>query len=172
MSTDSSTTAAAKPRPQGTAAGSTAAASAAAKPATTVRDTPARPATAKPDAGRRVKLTLSRVDMFSVLKISFLLSVALGIAGVVAVTVLWGMLSSMGVFSTITESVNQLQAGASATGRIDVADWFSYSRVLALSVVIGIMDVILLTAISTLTAFIYNLCAALVGGVQLTLTDD
>jgi len=32
--------------------------------------------------------------------------------------------------------------------------------------------VILLTAMSTLAAFIYNVCAALLGGVQMTLTDD
>ena len=33
-------------------------------------------------------------------------------------------------------------------------------------------DVFLLTALSTLGAFLYNICSALVGGIQLTLTDD
>jgi len=119
-----------------------------------------------------VKLTLARVDPFSVLKISFLLSVALGIAGVVAVTVLWGMLNGMGVFSTITDSINELQSNATGASRLDIADWFGFGRVLALAVVFGGVDVILLTAMSTLMAFIYNLCASLLGGVQLTLTDD
>jgi hypothetical protein len=124
------------------------------------------------DTTRRVKLTLSRVDPFSVLKISFLLSVALGIAAVVAVAVLWGMLNGMGVFSTITESVNELQSGAQSGNKVDIGDWFSFGRVLALAVVFGGIDVILLTAIATLTAFVYNVCATLLGGVQVTLSDD
>ncbi len=134
--------------------------------------TEAHPQAAPTTGTRRVKLTLSRVDPFSVLKISFLLSVALGIAGVVAVAVLWGMLNGMGVFSTITDSLNELQSTAAASSRIDIADWFSFGRVLALAVVFGGIDVILLTAMSTLAAFIYNVCAALLGGVQMTLTDD
>ena len=124
------------------------------------------------DTTRRVKLTLSRIDPFSVLKISFLLSVALGIAAVVAVAVLWGMLNGMGVFSAITDSVNELQSGAQTSSRVDIADWFSFGRVIALAVVFGGIDVILLTAIATLTAFVYNVCATLLGGVQMTLSDD
>ncbi|MBW3084183.1 hypothetical protein KEM60_00367 [Austwickia sp. TVS 96-490-7B] len=106
------------------------------------------------------------------LKISFLLSVALGIASVVAVGVLWGMLSGMGVFSTVTDTINELQSGASSATKINIADWFSLARVLALAVVFAVFDVILLTAMSTLTAVIYNLCAALLGGVQMVLSDD
>ena len=130
-----------------------------------------RPGSADDDT-RRVKLTVSRIDPFSVLKISFLLSVALGIAGVVAVAVLWGMLNGMGVFSTITESVNELQAGAAETSRLEVGDWFGFGRVVALAVVFGTIDLLLLTALSTLAAFIYNVCATLIGGVQVTLSDD
>jgi len=141
------------------------------KPATTASGASAASA-GRTEPGRRVKLTLARVDPFSVLKISFLLSVALGIAGVVAVAVLWGMLNGMGVFSTITESVNELQSGAQSSTRVDIADWFSFGRVIALAVVFGGIDVILLTAISTLTAFVYNICATLLGGVQMTLSDD
>lgn len=133
---------------------------------------PSATSAARPDTTRRVKLTLSRVDPFSVLKISFLLSVALGIAAVVAVAVLWGMLNGMGVFSTVTESVNELQSGAQASNRVDIADWFSFGRVLALAVVFGGIDVILVTALATLTAFVYNICATLLGGVRVTLTDD
>lgn len=131
-----------------------------------------KPAAPRPQGTRRVKLTLSRIDPFSVLKMSILLSVALAIAGVIAVGVLWGMLNSIGVFSTITDSINELQSGAANSTKIDIAEWFSFGRVIALAVVIGGLDVILLTALSTLTAFVYNVCAALVGGVQMVLSDD
>lgn len=143
---------------------------------TTPRPGAGMPATSRPgssdDSTRRVKLTISRIDPFSVLKMSFLLSVALGIAGVVAVAVLWGMLNGMGVFSTITDSVNELQAGAAESSRLEVGDWFGFGRVVALAVVFGTIDVLLLTALSTLAAFIYNVCATLIGGVQATLSDD
>ena len=51
-------------------------------------------------------------------------------------------------------------------------DYLGFGRVLSLSIVIGVIDVILMTALATLGAFLYNICSALVGGLQLTLTDD
>ena len=51
-------------------------------------------------------------------------------------------------------------------------DYIGFGRVVSLSIVIGVIDVILMTAIATVMAFLYNICSALVGGVQLTLTDD
>ena len=134
-------------------------------PSAASSDAPAGPS-------RRVKLTLSRVDPFSVLKVSFLLSVALAVAGVVAVAVLWVMLNGLGVFSTVTDSVNELQSGATASSRVEVGDWFGFGRTVALAVVFGTLNIVLLTALATLAAIIYNLCATLIGGVQVTLTDD
>lgn len=129
----------------------------------------AAPGDAEP---RKVKLTVSRVDPFSVLKVGFLLSVAIGIAGVVVVAALWLMLNSMGVFQTINDSVNELQSSTNAADRISVLDFLGFGRILSLSIVFGVVNVILMTAIATIVAFIYNICAALVGGVQVTLTDD
>lgn len=121
---------------------------------------------------RKVKLTVSRVDPFSVMKISFMLSVAIGVAALVVVAVLWVMLSSMGVFSAINDSLNELQAGTSPERRISVIEFLGFGRVISLSVVIAVIDVILMTAIATITAVIYNICSALVGGMHVTLTDD
>ena len=55
----------------------------------TVTTTPAP----RPASARRVRLTVSRVDPWSAMKVSFLLSVALGIAMVVMVFVLWTILA-------------------------------------------------------------------------------
>jgi transmembrane protein DUF3566 len=123
------------------------------------------------DEPRRVKLTLTRVNAFSVMKISFLISVGLGIAGVVLVTVLWTMLNGMGVFQQINDAVSELPSGA-GNARMNISDYLSLGRVLSASIVFGVVDVFLLTAMSTLLALIYNLCAALVGGVRVTLSDE
>jgi len=122
-------------------------------------------------APRRVKLTVSRVDPWSVMKMSFLLSVAVGIAGVVLMSALWTILSSMGVFSDINRTVDDVLSTSNGS-TFDLMDYIGLGRVVSLSIVIGVIDVILMTAISTLGAFLYNVCSSLVGGLQLTLTDD
>jgi hypothetical protein len=132
---------------------------------------PAAPRQApRPTAARRVRLTVSRVDPWSAMKIAFLLSVALGIAGVVMVFVLWTILAGMGVFDQINGIVGQVVQDGQQ--RFDIMDFIGLGRVLSLSIVIAVIDVILVTAIATLGAFLYNVSSALVGGVQLTLTDD
>ena len=132
----------------------------------TVTSTPAP----RPASSRRVRLTVSRVDPWSAMKISFLLSVALGIAMVVMVFVLWTILAGMGVFDQINGVVGEIVQDQNQ--RFDILDFVGLGRVLSLSIVIAVIDVILVTAIATLGAFLYNVSSALVGGVQLTLTDD
>ena len=129
------------------------------------------PAASRRPAPRRVKLTVSRVDPWSVMKMSFLLSVAIGIAGVVMVSVLWTILSGMGVFADINRMVQEVLSSNNGS-RFDLMDYIGLGRVVSLSIVIGVIDVILMTALSTLGAFLYNVSSSLVGGLQLTLTDD
>src|SRR6478735_6409621 len=130
----------------------------------------ARPAARKARGPRRVRLAVARMDPWSVMKMSFLLSVALGIAGVILTAVLWMILSTMNVFSDVEGVLQSLQTTTSDP--FSIKDYVGFGRVVSLSIVIGVIDIILLTAIATVTAFLYNICSALVGGVQLTLTDD
>ncbi|WP_312721256.1 DUF3566 domain-containing protein [Mobilicoccus sp.] len=118
-----------------------------------------------------MRLTLSRLDPFSVMKISFMLSVAIAIAGVVVTAALWMMLQGMGVFSTINTTLNELAQSANQGSSINVLEILSFGRVLSLAIALGVANVILMTAIATLTAVIYNICAALVGGFSSTFTD-
>ncbi len=120
---------------------------------------------------RRVRLTLTRINPLSVMKVAFLLSVALGIAGVVVMAVIWMMLNGMGVFSSINDALNEFPTSP-AGQRLSIAEYLGFGRVLSMSVVFGFINIILMTAMATLMAFIYNLCAALVGGLTFTLSDD
>ncbi len=129
-----------------------------------------RPAATRPGGGRRVRLTLSRVDPWSALKMSFLLSVAIGIAMVVAVATLWMILNSMGVFTEVNALAGRIiQDGGQ---QFDILDYVGFTRVVSLAIVIAVIDVFLWTAVATLGSFIYNVSSSLVGGLQLTLTDD
>ncbi|MFP5334519.1 MAG: DUF3566 domain-containing protein [Actinomycetes bacterium] len=137
---------------------------------TTQRPTAAssRPGAQQTYGPRRVRLTVSRVDPWSVMKLAFLLSVAIGIAIVVAAGVLWTVLDGMGVFTDVNGVVGQILDDAT----FDVNDYVGFSKVVSLATVIAVVDVVLLTAIATLGAFLYNLAGALVGGLHVTLTDD
>lgn len=129
-----------------------------------------RPRPAAP-VGRRVRLTVSRIDPWSTMKLSFLLSVALGIALVVMAFVLWTVLNGMGVF----DQINNIAANLFPVDDgdpFDLMDYIGLGKVMSLAIVVGVIDVILITAIATLSAFLYNLSSSLVGGLQLTLTDD
>ena len=120
---------------------------------------------------RRVKLSVSRVDPWTAMKLSFLLSVAVGIAGVVMVVALWTILSGMGVFTDMNRTVDSV-LNTTNGAKFDLMNYIGLGRVVSLSIVIAVIDVILITAISTLGALLYNVCSSLVGGLQITLTDD
>jgi hypothetical protein len=121
-----------------------------------------------PGAPRRVRLTVARVDPWSVMKLAFLLSVAIGIATVVAAGVLWTVLDGMGVFTDINDLVAQI-LGA---GTFDINDYVGFGKVLSLGTVLAVVNVVLITALCTLGAFLYNVASNLVGGLHLTLSDD
>lgn len=128
---------------------------------------PPRPA---PAAGRRIRLTVSRVDPWSALKMSFLLSVAIGIAMVVATASLWLILDGMGAFTAVNDLVGKIVVDNGQ--KLDILDFVGFKRVISLAIVTAVVDVFLWTAVATLGAFIYNVSSSLVGGLQLTLTDD
>lgn len=119
------------------------------------------------DAPRRVRLSLSRVDPWSVMKLSFLASVAVAIILVVATAIIWTVLNGLGVFTSIDDTVSEITDGS-----IRVLNYVGFGRVLSLATLVSVIDIVLLTALSTLGAFLYNITAALVGGVNLTLAED
>jgi nitrogen fixation-related uncharacterized protein len=118
---------------------------------------------------RRVRLTLARVDPWSVTKLSFLLSVAVGIALVVATGVVWSVLNGMGVFTDLDGLLHDI---AGNEIKISLLDYVGFGKVISLATVIAVVDVVLLTALSTIVAFLYNVSSALVGGLHVTLSDD
>ncbi len=139
------------------------------------RKTRPAPAPAKPKAGprrtRRAQLRLVQVDAWSVMKTSFLLSIALGIVLVVAVAIIWSVLGAAGVWESINSIVQQAVGGDNSKP-FDIQEYAGTSRVLGFTMIVAVLDVILITAIATLGAFLYNLSAALLGGIEVTLAED
>ena len=120
---------------------------------------------------RKARLRLTHIDPWSVMKTSFLLSVAFGIVTVIAVAVVWSVLGAAGVWDSINQTVKDVLGGDSGT-TFDVENYVGTGRVMGFTMIVAVVDVVLITAIATLTAFIYNLAAALLGGLEVTLAED
>jgi hypothetical protein len=126
---------------------------------------------ARPRGTRRARLRLVHVDPWSIMKTAFLLSIAFGIVTVVAVAVVWSVLGAAGVWDSINRTVTDVLGSQSGT-QFDVRDYVGTSRVLGFTMIVAVVDVVLITAIATLGAFLYNLAAALLGGLEVTLAED
>lgn len=127
------------------------------------------PTTAGTAAGpRRVRLSVTRVDPWSVMKLSFLLSVAIGIMIVVAAALVWTVLDSNQVFGKLYDLFEELRV----TALMELMQFVEFDAVMSMAVLVAVLDIVLLTALSTIMALLYNIVSALVGGVKVTLTDE
>jgi hypothetical protein len=122
---------------------------------------------ARPGRTRRARLRLVRVDPWSVMKTAFLLSIAFGIMCIVAVFIIWSVLGAANVFDSINASIEQV-----LDENFTIQDYIGMDRVLSITMLVAVLDVVLLTAIATLGAFLYNLAASLLGGLEVTLAED
>ncbi|MGN9787219.1 DUF3566 domain-containing protein [Nonomuraea sp. ZG12] len=122
---------------------------------------------------RKAHLVLRRVEPWSAMKFSFVVSLVCFVVLFVAVAVLYGVLSALGVFDSLVELVNQLGQGEQGQSSIpiDIASWFEPVRILGYTALIGAVNVVLITALATLGAVIYNVASDLVGGVEVTFSE-
>ena len=117
---------------------------------------------------RRARLVIKHIDPWTVLKISFVVSIVMLAVIVIAVAVIYAVLGRMGVWTQINTLVNEVSPTTTSS---TLHNPVSGGRVVGVAAVIGAINVVLLTALSTLGAAIYNLISDLVGGVEVTLTD-
>jgi hypothetical protein len=131
---------------------------------------PARPA-GRGKQPRQARLRISQVDPWSVTKTAFLLSIALGVVTVVAVAIVWTVLGAAGLWDSIDSAVQET-IGDSSGSPFQIEEYIGTSRVLGFTMIVAVVDVVLITMIATLGAFLYNLAATLLGGVEVTLAED
>jgi hypothetical protein len=132
----------------------------------------ARPApSARPVArARKARLVVKRIDPWSVFLYSVVASLFIGIATLVAVGFLYAVLSKLGVLSSLNTLIGDVTSDPGATAA--PSKLFSAGTVMTWAALVAALDVVLITALATLGAFLYNLCAALTGGIEVTLSDQ
>ncbi|MFJ5230235.1 DUF3566 domain-containing protein [Kitasatospora sp. NPDC088391] len=132
-----------------------------------------RPGPAGPAAGRtrKARLRVVKADPWSVMKVSFLLSLAIGVIVIVAAAVLWMTLDGLGVFDSLTSTFKDI-TGSDSAGAFNLMDYIGFGKVMLFTTLIAVVDVVLMTALCTLAAFIYNSAAGFTGGIELTLAEE
>ncbi|HEY6424818.1 MAG TPA: DUF3566 domain-containing protein [Pseudonocardiaceae bacterium] len=131
---------------------------------------PAMPSRVNPGrVPRRANLQLQRLEPWSVLKLSLVLSIAGFLAWMVAVGLLYGVLAGMGVWDQLNGTYSDLTSANNPQGG---AELISGGRVFGVATVVGLVNIVLLTAMATVGSFVYNLGADIVGGIEVTLSES
>ncbi|WP_329248812.1 DUF3566 domain-containing protein [Actinoallomurus sp. NBC_01490] len=123
-------------------------------------------------APRKAHLQVARFEPWSVMKFSFIMSLVCFLVLFVAVAVLYVILSWLGVFDALSNTIRDLTSNDQGkSGGLNPASWFSAARILGYTALIGTLNVLLITALATVWSVIYNMAADLVGGVEVTLKE-
>ena len=115
----------------------------------------------------RASMQIRRIDPWSTLKVSLMLSVALFFVWMIAVAFLYLVLGGMGVWAKLNSNVGDLLNNTSGSS----GELVSSGTIFGGAVLIGLVNIVLLTAMSTIGAFVYNLTTDLIGGIEVTLAD-
>jgi hypothetical protein len=121
----------------------------------------------RPAAAKQVRLKLVYVDFWSILKLSFLFALILGIVTIVVAFLVWSLLNQTGVFDT----VNKLLQEIAGKDNFDLFSFASLPQVMGFAVVVAILNVIVITALGAISAVLYNLATKLTGGILLGFTN-
>jgi hypothetical protein len=113
---------------------------------------------------RRARLQLRHIDPWTVLKFSCVLSIALFFVWLIVIGVLFGILDAAGVVGKINDSVILIN-GSGSKAPVTAGIVFGGAAI------IGVINIVLFIALSTIGSVVYNLCADLVGGIELTLSE-
>jgi hypothetical protein len=130
----------------------------------------AQPKVSKASQARRANLVIARLEPWSVMKFSFLMSLVAWVVLFVAVALLYYALSGLGVFASIQRTLSSVTSSQSSAG-VNLAAWTSASRVLGYTMLAGAVDIVLITVLCTVGAMIYNLVTHLGGGIEVTLKE-
>jgi Transmembrane domain of unknown function (DUF3566) len=117
------------------------------------------------------QLSLARIEPWSVMKFSFMISLVGWVVLFVAVAILYYVLNRLGVFHAVQTTITDVTSSKGSAGADASGGWFSASRILGYTMLIGAVNVVLITALATLGAVIYNLVTHLGGGIEVTLKE-
>lgn len=111
---------------------------------------------------RRVRRIIRKIDPWTVLKIGFVLNTIGALVWVLGVWVAWSIAVQRGIPDAFVDLFGRLTIAVSPDGEL-------YFRVIVMLAIIG---VIMMTALMTLAAVLYNLISDVVGGIELIMLEE
>ena len=124
--------------------------------------------TARPSGTKKVRLKLVYIDFWSVVKLSFLIAVALGIVTVVATFLIWLILNQTGIFNDLDQVLRDILGDQNFT----IQDSFNVGQVMLFSIVVAVLNVVVGTVLGAVVAVLYNLSVRVTGGLLVGFTNN
>ena len=119
-------------------------------------------------AAKQVRLNLVYIDLWGAVKVSALVSAAISISVFLVVLLSWVLLSSVGVIGAVEGVVGDvLGEGGGA-----ILALLSFEQVALLGLVGGLINMVSLTVLGSLSAILYNVIARLTGGLTVGFTNQ
>jgi hypothetical protein len=118
---------------------------------------------------KQVRLKLRGIDVWSAVKVGFLISIASGIGIIVGAWLIWSVLANSGVFSSIGGLLSSVLGEENA---FNLESEFSFDNVMSTALTLALLNIVLSTALAAVWAVIFNVISKLVGGVSLTFTNN
>ncbi|MCH9737377.1 MAG: DUF3566 domain-containing protein [Actinomycetia bacterium] len=118
---------------------------------------------------RRARLYVSRLDPWSVTKAAFILSLAIGIVLVVAVSAVWFILERTGVIESLSGTVTDV---VGSTSGLDLITSLGFEQVIGATLILASVEIVLISTLAGLFTILYNLTVGITGGVEVVLSED
>jgi hypothetical protein len=118
-------------------------------------------------ARRSAVLQVKHISPWSAFKLALVLGLGVLVLWMVALVVLYVVLRNAGLVDRLNDTYHELIKGSGD----HVGDLTGLGGVLAVGGVVGIANTLLFALLATMLSFVYNFCAELVGGIDLTLSE-
>ena len=122
----------------------------------------------RPSGTKQVRLKLVYIDFWSVVKLAFLISVAIGIITVVATFLIWAILNQTGIFDDLDALLRDILGDSS----FSIQDTFNVGQIMLFSIVVAILIVVVGTVLGAIVAVLYNLSVRITGGLLVGFTNN
>jgi hypothetical protein len=104
-----------------------------------------------------------------VTKAAFILSLAIGIILVIAVTSVWFILDRTGVIESLSGTLTDV---VGSTSGLDLITSLGFWQVIGATLIIASVEIVLVSALAGLFTILYNLTVGITGGVEVVLSED
>ncbi|MFN3708369.1 DUF3566 domain-containing protein [Microcella sp.] len=117
---------------------------------------------------KQVRLKLVYIDFWSAVKLSFLIALCGAVVLVVAAFFIWVVVSSLGVLERVDGLFGEILGEDSPS----VMELFSLGQVMLFAIILGVINLVSMTAIGAISALLYNLSVKVTGGLLVGFTNN